>query len=285
MSPIVSRRRSESTIVGGPAGASRGTPAADEAGVATLGTTTTPWSLQWRSTAATSSVVAGLTTIDDTPACTGRSSRPRIPARTSSSTRTWASPTIADHRLGPDSRSARSRSTCGVCHGPGPAFASRPALSDLRSEHSSTGGLGNEDGTFLALARRSARQALEAGRPDRRGHHGRAGVRRSKRRVRHRSGQLPEPRLADRDRQRRVPGRLRRRDGDPAVHLERRIGREQALRRREPRRARTDHDRTRRRRWPVRGGLAAHVAPVQRQPVGRRRQLGRVAGAAVGVVA
>ena len=39
--------------------------------------------------------------------------------------------------------------------------------------------------------------------------------------VRHRPGQLPQPRLADRDRQRRVPGQLRRRDGDPAVHRQR----------------------------------------------------------------
>jgi hypothetical protein len=39
----------------------------------------------------------------------------------------------------------------------------------------------------------------------------------SQHRVRHGTGQLPEPRFADRDRQRRVPGRLRWRDGDPAL--------------------------------------------------------------------
>ena len=66
---------------------------------------------------------------------------------------------------------------------------------------------GRHDGTLLALARRHARQALEDRRRGRRrDHRACSAIGWSQRRVRHRSGQLPQPRLTDRDRQRRVPG-------------------------------------------------------------------------------
>ncbi len=97
------------------------------------------------------------------------------------------------------------------------------------------------------------------------------GVRRPQHRVRHRSGQLPEPRLADRHRQRRLPGRLRWRDRDPAVHLDRRVRRRASSTRE---RTSPNSNGSPPNSKAVDGALcrrhAVDVAAVQRQPPDRR---------------
>ena len=89
--------------------------------------------------------------------------------------------------------------------------------SGCASFHSTAERMGIPDGTVLARSRGSTRQVLVGGAGLDARHHRRARAGALPARVRDRAGQLPQPGLPDRGRQRRVPGQLRRRGRHPVV--------------------------------------------------------------------
>ena len=98
-----------------------------------------------------------------------------------------------------------------------------------------TGAPGGTHATVLGLGRGLPRQVRLLGpRRGARGDRGRRRARGAQARVRHRPGQLPELGPADRDRQRRVPGPVRRPGDAHALHRRSRQGRRRPLHRRQP---------------------------------------------------
>ena len=150
----------------------------------------------------------------------------------------------------------------------GPDTARTTATSEqwsgCASFHSTVERMRNPDGTVLAHSRGSTRQVLVGGVGLDARHHRRARVGALPAPVRDRAGQLPQPRLPDRGRQRRVPGQLRRRGRHLVVPGDRRQRHHRPVRRIQPGRAPCARGAPSRGPRDLRGARSPHLAGVLR---------------------